>query len=176
MSRWYDVPGFEGVYQINTLGECRSLDRVTAYGRKKKGQILKAYSYKGHYLVYDLRDKEGNRKPKSVHRLLAEMFISNPENKTQVNHKDGDKLNNALDNLEWVSPSENIQHAIDIGVHKYKRGLENHNSKLSEQQVKEIKHLRAKYGYGSLKISHMFPVGRTAIQNILDGKTYKDVV
>lgn len=85
----------------------------TVYGAR--GKPLK---HKLHYGYYKVRLKDGWY---PVHRLLAMKFIPQPEGKTQVNHKDGNKLNNSLDNLEWVTQAENLHHAMDTGLHAWGR-------------------------------------------------------
>lgn len=101
--KWKDIKGYEDNYQINEKGEVR---------HKVKGNILKQGIGKVGYPVVSLW-KNNKGKTHSVHRLLAEHFIPNPENKREVNHKDGVKHNNNLNNLEWVTPSENLKHAHD---------------------------------------------------------------
>lgn len=84
---------------------------------------------------------DGKRKQLSVHRLLATAFIPNPENKPQINHKDGNPSNNEITNLEWCTPSENTQHAYATGLAKGRKGERHHNCKLTESDVLEIRRL-----------------------------------
>jgi len=117
MKDFVDIKGFEGMYQINMSGEIMGLRG--RYGRAPA--ILKAKLGRNGYYSVSLCQKEGKRITVSIHRLLAIAFIPNPENKPQVNHIDGDKLNNKLSNLEWVSHKENLVHASNMGLLKGNR-------------------------------------------------------
>ena len=111
---WKDIKGYEGLYQASNLGRIKSLKREwqSANGSKRKhGEIiLKQRVQKTGYLLVKLC-KNGKQKYMSVHRIIAEMFLSNPSNLPQVNHIDGNKQNNKTENLEWVTPKQNIEHA-----------------------------------------------------------------
>ena len=146
---WKDIEEFKGYYQVSNLGRVRSLDRdilrKTGSVERKKGKILKiCYNKRVNvYVVY--LNKNGYRKACSVHRLVAEAFIENddPENKTTINHKDGDRSNNKVDNLEWASYSENLKHSYDelnrpinIGAVK-KRGCKSINKITGEEEYYE---------------------------------------
>lgn len=117
---WKPVGGYEGHYEVSNLGFIRSLDRVVQRpGRgdtvAKAGQLLKVnVTPKGYLRVQLVRD--GAHQNFLVHRLVAQMFIPNPELKPEVNHKDGDKTNNRVANLEWVTSSENLLHAYEAGL------------------------------------------------------------
>ena len=123
---FYDVPGYEGYYEINRAGEVYSIERsyIGGYGaichipRRKKALVKCANGYFGVGL-----HKEGNSKVIPIHRILAETFIENPNNFNFVNHKDGNKENNNLENLEWCTQSENISHS-------YRTGLNGHVKKI----------------------------------------------
>lgn len=114
---WKDVTGYEGVYQVSNLGSVKSLDRFvedrSGY-RHRKGITLKQKINESGYATVHLRDKANNKESwPSVHRLVALSFVDNPENKPTVNHKDGLKLNNRFDNLEWATQSEQTIHAFE---------------------------------------------------------------
>ena len=101
---WRDVPGYEGLYQVSSLG------RIMRGGRIRK--LKKDY---GGYMVVSLC-KKAVQKDGKVRRLVALAFIPNPEHKRVVNHIDGDKQNNRVENLEWATHSENISHANKTGL------------------------------------------------------------
>jgi hypothetical protein len=115
---WKDIVGFEGFYQVSNLGRVKSLEKKVPYGyglRTIPERILKNNINQCGYCYVVLYKDTCKRKHK-VHRLVAEAFIENPNNKKCVNHKDGNKQNNCVDNLEWVTHSENMQHASDSGL------------------------------------------------------------
>lgn len=136
---WKDIVGFEDRYQISNLCRVKSLMcHNPGLGWIKREKIIShRISKAGNYYVVTLRL---NYKTfvKKVHKLFAIAFIPNPENKKFVNHKDGIKLNNDINNLEWCTSSENNQHAWDTGLKIRKYGEDNHCSKLTDSQVKEI--------------------------------------
>jgi len=125
---WKPVVNFEEFYAISNLGRVKSLDRLYAvsnqYGkcknkyRKRCGRIIKlAKCKKTGYLTFTMC-KSGKRYYPTVHRLVLETFIPNPENKSCCNHKNGIKTDNNINNLEWATYSENRKHAHKIGLHK----------------------------------------------------------
>lgn len=104
---WKDIPKYEGIYEISNYGRIKN---------KKTGKLKsQRNTFKG-YLQVGLSNK--GDKTFRVHRLVAEAFIPNPNNLPQVNHKDGNKKNNRVDNLEWISNYDNMQHAIKLGLTK----------------------------------------------------------
>jgi len=110
---WKYIPGYEGIYQASVQGQIRSVDRIShECGIKKfrKSCVLEPELQRDGYYHVNL-SKENQVKTYLVHRLVALAFIPNPSDKPQVNHIDGNKLNNLVENLEWVTQSENMQHA-----------------------------------------------------------------
>ncbi len=125
MELWKNVVGFEGVFIVSSLGRAKRLKCRFA----KEDRLLKPHIGKRGYYVYNLCYK-GKNKICSMHRLVAQAFISNPENKREVNHKDSNKLNNEISNLEWTTPQENSRHAVKSEGSKkffHKRGASKYN-------------------------------------------------
>lgn len=121
---WKPIPGYEGYYEASSLGRIRSLDRrVKCTGKRgvfymrKKGMIVKPEIDKGGYYQTSL-SKDGEDHTKGTHVWVAMAHIPNPDNLPQVNHKDGNKQNNNIDNLEWCDASYNHLHAIETGLIK----------------------------------------------------------
>lgn len=129
---WKDIAGFEGFYQCSSYGRIRSVDHPD---RRTKARILKqGISDKGYSLIGFWMNKKVNTK--RVHRVIAMTFIPNPKNFKEVNHIDGNKLNNSVDNLEWTTRSENVKHA-------WRNNLIKNTSKrkLTKKEVMEIREL-----------------------------------
>ena len=118
---WKDVKGYEGIYEVSTLGRVRTHKDKTTFTekhgvRKWKQRILKAKKCKQNSHRVDLW-KGGVNKTWLVHRLVALAFIPNTNNLETVNHIDGNRLNNCADNLEWLSHGDNIRHAFALGLY-----------------------------------------------------------
>lgn len=114
---WKDIIGYEGLYQISNLSSVRSINRVVVGHNKKKynklGRTISFHINKFGYVQYNLY-KNKNRRHEFAHRLVAIHFIKNPKNKPCVNHKNGIKADNRLENLEWTTYSENNLHSYRI--------------------------------------------------------------
>ena len=107
MEKWRDIPGYEGFYQVSDLGNIRSI-------RFNKIRNMKSWDSNGYRAVELYLNNNGYTV--GIHRLVALAFIPNPENKPEVNHKDRNRSNNNVENLEWVTQSENVAHAYRNGV------------------------------------------------------------
>lgn len=118
---WKDIEGFEGLYKISNLGRVKSLARVIASingkQRVSKDKILKSKGISSGYRAVILY-KDRKEKTMYIHRLVAQAFLQNDNDYTDVNHKDGNKENNILENLEWATRSYNIKHAYNTGLRK----------------------------------------------------------
>lgn len=131
---WKDIKGYEGLYQVSNTGKIRSLGRTVEIIDKNGRKVTRVYPSK---ILRYARDKRGycrtsltlNGKSTTliVHRIVAQTFIPNLDNKPQVNHIDGNKENNNVKNLEWCTAKENTKKAFEIGLKK--KGKDVHNSK-----------------------------------------------
>lgn len=173
--QWKDIIGWEGFYKGSSLGRLKSLQRF--YFRngihkcKVNEKILKQSFDEDGYLLCGLsiNNKVISRR---VHNILAQVFIPNPENKSQVNHINGIKTDNRVWMLEWNTNAENTKHAYDIGLNISKKGSMSHRSKLSEKDVLEIKEL-SKHLFQS-DIAKIFNVSTGCISMLINKVTYKN--
>lgn len=134
MEFWKDIEDYQGSYQVSNSGRVKSLDRYIKSGkgkRLKKGQILKGCVTNRGYVNQRLW-KDNKLKNVLEHRLVAQAFIPNPDNLPEVNHIDGNKTNNHVDNLEWVTSSKNQKHAFKTGLNSVKK------SKVTEEIFNKI--------------------------------------
>tara|TARA_R110000737_G_C14376353_1_gene449735 strand:+ start:168 stop:692 length:525 start_codon:yes stop_codon:yes gene_type:complete len=174
MEEFRDIKGYEGLYQVSNLGRVKSLSR-TIYKVDGTTQTFKdkirSSTFNGRgYLQLGLT-KNGKCKTCKVHRLVSETFIPNIEGKKEVNHLDGNKANNILSNLEWCTPSENVQHAYDTGLKVAPKGENNTNSKFNNQDILDI---RASNDLHRV-IAERYNVTRPTISSIKSRKTWKHI-
>ncbi len=139
---WSIVSEFDGIYSVSNLGRIKTNDHIRHYniaggvrsrfviGRIRKQSISK-FGY--YYVQFRFPDR---RKNVYVHRYVAKSFIPNPDNKEWINHKDGNKLNNHISNLEWCTPSENLKHAFRTGLKKPSITSYNHQRGLSPRAMR----------------------------------------
>ena len=169
---WKDIAGYEGIYQVSNLGNVKSL----SFGPKnirRSGNVKllrQTPSNCGYYKV-ELYNN-GKSKILYVHRLVAQTFLPNPNNKPQVNHIDGNKAHNSVDNLEWVTRSENQKHAFKTGLTKSpmkgKFGKLNPLSKKVDQYDTNGNFIKT---WDSIAdISRFYACSRSTISNCLNGR------
>lgn len=169
---WRDVVGYEGKYQVSSMGRVKSLSRARDCGHKQPvpERILKlCWAGTSAYLSVSLH-KSGKSQMFRVHRLMAKVFLPNPEGKLEVNHKDADRRNNKLSNLEWATRIENAHHAMNLGL--YPTGNRNGNGKLTDKQEEQIRERLAK-GETGKTIAPDFGVSPTLINQINRGEVRK---
>ena len=163
---WIPIQSENGLFSISS---CARIKNNTT------GKILKQSVGKtGYYqIVTKIGGRNGRNRLFRVHREYAIAFIPNPHGLPQVNHKDGNKLNNHVDNLEWCTASENIKHSIKMGLHP--TGSDVHTHKLTETQVMQIRELYKPYSriYGTVRLAEQFGVSQRTISSIILRETWK---
>jgi len=173
---WRDIQNYEGRYQVSNLGNVKSLDRFSNFKNSKslyKGKLLKQGKHSCNrtidmsYRVVSL-SKEGKGKMFYTHRLVAETFIDNPENKKDVNHINGIRHDNRLENLEWVTRLENVKHSLDVLKNK-PGGV--YSRKINIKEIENIKNMKNQ-GFLHKDIAKIYNVKNSTIDGIIQGKTY----
>jgi len=168
---WKDIEGYEGLYQISSNGRLKALSkqvfpsthpwRIRSYPERIVDLLQNECGYNFYYL-----SKGGTSSKRTIHRLVAKAFMANPLNKPHVNHKNGNKIDNNISNLEWATPKENMVHARRNGL--IKCGENAANAKLTNKQAEDIRNSVE----GPLALSKKYNVTQTIIINIRQNKTY----
>lgn len=146
---WKPIKGFEGLYEVSNLGRVKALARKKICNRGWgwiKEHIMKQTTANSDYYRVPLTNKEHIKKYYLVHRLVATSFIPNPKELPQVNHIDGNKLNNRVDNLEWCTRQDNIKHAYKIGLNPSKKKILEYIDKLEDRIEKLEKAMKYRIG------------------------------
>lgn len=162
---WREIPGYEGLYSISNMARVRRDSSYKQYGKDLIKNHIK--NFHGYYHV--VLSKKAVHKTFRVHHLMAMCFMGHREKGIEVNHMDGDKSNNRLSNLEFVTRKQNIQHAMHMGL--VPKGERHSNSKLTDEYVREI---RKKYlsGMSIVSMSLEYGVSAKAISCVVNNKTW----
>ena len=166
-----DVPGYEGLYMALSDG------RIWSYASQT--YLTPMTDQKGYKAVKLY--KKGEWKQIKVHRVVLSTFVHQPPGKDQINHIDGVKDNNSLNNLEWVTGKENMRHAFDNGLEKGKRGEEHNMAKLKNEDVITIRQLYASgitqtgKRYSQRQLAKMYGVRQATIWGILHGVNWSHI-
>lgn len=177
MEKWKPVQGYEGFYEVSNEGRVRSVDRYVKQRDKfmqlKKGKVLSPAKNRLGYMCVAL-SRENKLSARTIHRLVAIAFIKNPNGYKEINHIDGNKQNNNVENIEWSTRSKNINHAIKMGLLVHATGEKHHQSKFTDQQIKE---LREKYDpqVPLREYAKEYNASISCISRIIRGDTYPKV-
>lgn len=166
---WRDVKGYEGIYRVSNAGRVMSLKP----GKRRHRHILKPYKRPDGYLEVDLW-RDGKHKTLFVHRLVAEAFLEKPSpDHDVVNHRNGNKIDDRTDNLEWVTGPENEKHAAENGLKAH--GEANGNARLTRDDAVKIRKLDAAGKHSQRELGKMFGVHHSTIGDIVRRETWKHV-
>ncbi len=160
---WKDINNYTN-YQVSNRGRVRN---------RSRGNKLIMGVPDNDYCVVTLC-KNNTRKKVLVHRLVAQEFIPNPNNKPCVNHKDGNKQNNVVENLEWTSHRENTLHAIKIGLIVFKQGMKNANTKITEEDIRNIR-IKREEGWEVREIAKSHNLSDNHVRSILKGRIHSEI-
>ncbi len=175
---WKSVIGYEGLYEISNYGRLKALAKIVEspdWGhralKKRKERILKCHISNG-YVRVQLSINKNNTKELPVHRLVAQAFIPNPENKLEVNHINCIKHDNRVENLEWCTSLENKKHARKMGLLKGRVGEDHPHTTLKNEQVIEI---YLNDNLSCYNLSKIYSTSQSTIVNIKRGKTWQHI-
>jgi outer membrane receptor for monomeric catechols len=156
-------------FEVSTDGQLRNVKTGTVYKQ--------TYGGSGYLQVVVSIGSRSKKKAFKIHKAVAETFISNPDNKPEVNHKNGDKNKNDVSNLEWATSSENVQHAYQNGLMLPRYGTDNHIAKLTKDEVVYIRehYIPRDKEYGARPLARKFGIDHTCILDIINGVSYANV-
>lgn len=171
VERWLPIDGAR-CYEISSRGQVKCVVRTQKRGPKPP-YFMKPSDDGGGYLQVRFIVDNGDYVCRKIHRLVALAFLQPPNFGDQCNHIDGNKRNNELSNLEWVTHRRNCQHAYDIGIHKALRSTDHPHAKLTYESADVI---REKYKTGEFtqwELARMFHVSQAVIHRVVTHKGYK---
>lgn len=164
---WRDTPGYEGFYQVSDTGKIKSIPRTDRVGRSSPGRMMALAVNKRWGRLQVSLWKNGRGRTWKVHTLVALAFLGPQPKDMDVNHRDGNKLNNCASNLEYVTRKENIHHACAMGLID-KRGEKHHGAKLAEEDVIAIRAAHAD-GAKGVELAAQYGVAKSQISRIVNG-------
>ena len=156
-----DVCGYEGLYKVDENGNVFSV---------RNNKLLKRMMFPSGYEYVHLCNGKGKTKLFRVHRLVAEAFIPNPNDLPQVNHKDGNKLNNSVENLEWCTNLENMRHSVETGL----RNIKGENNPSAKLTVKDVINIRKEYIPKSKEFGTVALARKYGVTNVMIGKIIRN--
>lgn len=172
---WRKIEGWER-YEVSNYGQVRSLwqnGKGGSHPRKSpllKKSCLSVWGYPEVRLWQDSRSKKFR-----LHRLVAQAFLTNPLNKSEVNHKDGNKENNVTFNLEWVTRGENMEHLFRVTKSPTMRGERNGHARLTKHDVNEIKDKWLSGSFRQKDIAEEYDIARSTVNAIVNGYNWKNL-
>ena len=165
------------IYQGADYGDFYLVSDTGYIKNAKTGRVLKLNIVgKGYYGCIVSLGGRSHKKAIRIHKAVAETFIPNPDSKPEVNHKDGDKSHNYVDNLEWVTTKENMDHAVKHDLHHPTYGADHGTTKLTNEQVEWLRSVYQPRNkeYGARALARKLGVDHTTILSLLKGKTWKE--
>lgn len=171
---WKPIENFEGYYEVSNHGEIKSLKRLIKHNGSKNGfqkireKILRQRTGPHGYKSVIL-SKDAVHSTFLVHRLVATAFCSNPFKKEQVNHIDGNKMNNNAENLNWVTQSENVKHTYQKIGHK-QLGVNHRQAKRTDEEIKECIQLYKTGNFTKVRLGEMYEVSESTVHDWVTGK------
>ena len=170
MEIWKTIESYPD-YAVSNRGRIK---RVTSSQRVAIGYIRKPVKNRGGYLQVTLYCSHPAGKKFQIHRLVLAAFVGPCQEGRECNHIDGDKTNNCVGNLEWVTPSQNTRHKFDVLGYQAARGEQQGMAKLTELQVRKIRDLSG--CYPQYEIAEMFNVGKSTVEHVINRRTWKHVI
>lgn len=170
---WRDVPGYEGFYQVSSLGRVKSLARLSLQNHALPERIRRAVRDKDGYRVVNLC-RDGQARLHKVHRPVGAAFLGPPGEGAQINHLDGDKANNRAENLEWCSASENIRHAFRTGLKTGRRvssyGETNSHCRLTDAACAEMRRVKRESGCSNAALARRYGVSPSQVGRVINNR------
>ena len=167
--QWKPIPGFENLYEVSDQGRVRSLTRRYC----PRDRILQGHINRGYCRV--MLSRKTREDLFLIHRLVLEAFVGPCPPNHVTHHKNGNKTDNRLENLEWTTQKRNVQHAIQAGAWSARKGEANPSSKLTADDVQTIRHLYAKCGCSYRKLAYQFGVSQWTIRSIIKRESWQHI-